>query len=249
MKNINTKNNSLGSRMKDYEDRFRYYLPRRSYAMFRIDGKAFHTYTKGCERPYDEKFMEAMDTAAIAVAMEAMGCKLAYVQSDEISGVLTDFDKLNTEAWFDYNLQKMDTVAASTATIAFYMKRLEQGVTKPAKFDARFWSLSDRYEVMNNFVWRQNDAIKNAKQALGQSLFSHKELNKVHTDKIVEMAKEKNVDFYSLNKGFTNGRLIYKQERIQREVVRHEWISTPAPIFTANDGWNVLDSLIPKIPQ
>ncbi len=241
------KKDSLGDRMKDYENRSRIFLPRRTYTLFRIDGKAFHSYTKGCDSPYDEKLMHAMDTAAIAVAMEAMGCKLAYVQSDEISGVLTDFETHETQAWFNNNLQKMSSIAASTATIAFYMKRLEQGITKPAKFDARFWTVSDRYEAMNMFVWRQQDAIRNAKQALGQSIFSAKELHGVNVETIVSMAREKGIEWESMNKGFRFGRLIYKQDRIQRETVRHSWVSTPAPIFS-EDGWNVLDNLIPKLP-
>ena len=84
----------LGDRMKrDYESRTRYFLPRRTYTLIRIDGKAFHTYTRNCARPYDVDLMAAMDAAAIGVCIEAQGAQFAFVQSDEISILLTDFGK------------------------------------------------------------------------------------------------------------------------------------------------------------
>ena len=111
---------SLGDRIKGhYENRFRHHLPRRSYTILRVDGKAFHTYTRGCERPFDFALMEDMDFTAKAMCEQIQGCKLAYVQSDEISLVLTDFDTLQTDAWFDGNIQKMVSISAAIATAEF----------------------------------------------------------------------------------------------------------------------------------
>lgn len=108
---------SLGDRMKkQYEDRSRIYLQRRTYTIIRIDGKAFHTYTQGLERPFDSKFCRDMDKTAEFLCRNIQGAQFAFVQSDEISILLTDFETIATEAWFDANLQKMCSVSASLAT-------------------------------------------------------------------------------------------------------------------------------------
>ena len=115
----NTKD-SLGDRMKNYyENRSKTFLTRRTPVIIRIDGKAFHTFTKGFDRPYDEVFHNAMNQTAKYLCENIQGCKIGYTQSDEITLLLTDYDTLTTEAWFDYNVQKMCSVAASMATMAF----------------------------------------------------------------------------------------------------------------------------------
>ena len=107
-----------------YENRTRAYLPRNNYTLLRIDGKAFHTFTKGLERPFDKDLMEDMDRTAMYLCKNIMGAKLAYVQSDEISVLVTDFDTIDTQAWFDYNVQKMCSVSASMATREFNERRV-----------------------------------------------------------------------------------------------------------------------------
>ena len=115
-----TTKDSLGDRMKrNYEDRYRIYLTRRTPVIIRIDGKAFHSFTKGLNRPYDMVLKQSMWETAKDLCENIMGCQLAYIQSDEISLLLTDYRKLTTEAWFDYNLQKICSVSASMATRAF----------------------------------------------------------------------------------------------------------------------------------
>src|SRR6185503_13990478 len=106
-------NNSLGDRMKrQYEDRTRVMLPRRTYTIIRVDGKAFHTFTRHCEKPNDKALAHALDGAARRLCEEAQGAQLAYLQSDEISVLLTDFMLPTTDAWFDGNLQKIVSVSA-----------------------------------------------------------------------------------------------------------------------------------------
>ena len=109
----------LANRMKEYEKRNRYYLQRRMPVLIRLDMRAGHSYTKGFKRPFDEVFMKTMQETAKYLCENVMNCKLAYVQSDEITLVLVDYEKLNTEAFFDYRVDKLCSIAASVATMAF----------------------------------------------------------------------------------------------------------------------------------
>ena len=165
----------LGTRMKtQYEQRTRTWLPRRTYTIIRLDGKAFHTFTRGMERPYDERFMNAMDYTAMHLCLDIQGAVMAYVQSDEISILLTDFDKITTDAWFDGQVQKIVSVSASMAT-AFFNSYInydtDDSQKKMAFFDARVFTIPDPVEVENYFVWRQKDAVRNSLAMHAQSLF------------------------------------------------------------------------------
>jgi len=166
---------NLGDRMKEqYENRTRAMLPRRTYTIIRCDGKAFHTFTRHCQKPHDQALADAMDAAATALCQEAQGVELAYVQSDEISVLLTDFATIQTGAWFDGNVQKITSVSASVVTAAFNSAYPNHGL---ALFDARVFTIPDPVEVENYFIWRQNDASRNSVQGLAQAHFSHKQLH------------------------------------------------------------------------
>ena len=110
---------NLGNRMKNYEHTSRTYLTRRLPVIIRLDGKAFHTFTKGLKKPFDEILIDAMWETAKYLCKSIQGCKIAYVQSDEISLLLTDYDTIESCAWFDNNIQKMVSISASMATLAF----------------------------------------------------------------------------------------------------------------------------------
>lgn len=111
---------ALGDRMKSYyEDRYRFYLTRRTPVIIRIDGNAFHTFTRGLDRPFDFDFMQMMQETTVSLCQNIQGCVGGYVQSDEISLLLIDYNTINTDAWFDYNLQKITSIAASRATMTF----------------------------------------------------------------------------------------------------------------------------------
>lgn len=110
---------SLGDRMKGYENSYRIYLPKRMPVIIRVDGKAFHNFTKGFKRPFDDMLISCMQTTAMRLCNQIEGAKLAYVQSDEISILLTNNDTIETEPWFSNNLQKLASIAASMATLAF----------------------------------------------------------------------------------------------------------------------------------
>lgn len=111
---------TIGDRMKNnYENITRYYLTRRMPVIIRIDGKAFHTFTKGFKKPFDDILVKTMQDTMKYLCENIQGCVLGYTQSDEISLVLTDYAELTTDAWFGNNLQKMCSVSASMATMAF----------------------------------------------------------------------------------------------------------------------------------
>jgi len=180
----------LGDRMKGYENIERRYLTKRMPTLIRLDGKAFHSFTKGFKKPFDMVLMKTMWDTAKYLCENVMGCKIAYIQSDEITLLLTDYDTLTTQAWFDKNVQKIVSVSASMATMAFnnafrvnsneisdtnetfnkYAKRFNT-----AMFDSRVYNIP-KEEVCNAFIWRQQDATRNAIQMVGQANFSHKQL-------------------------------------------------------------------------
>ena len=113
------KNDDLGNRMKGYENISRYYLTKKTPVIIRIDGKAFHTFTRGFKRPFDDVLIKAMQETAQYLCKNITGCKLAYTQSDEISLLLVDYERNESQPWFANNLQKMCSVSASMATMAF----------------------------------------------------------------------------------------------------------------------------------
>lgn len=123
------KKDSLGNRMKEYyEKRGRKYLTRRVPVILRLDGKAFHTFTKGFERPFSQELSDLMTDTALYLCENIQGAKLCYTQSDEITILITDFDKLTTDAWFGYETSKMNSIAASMAGAVFNDLARRRGV-------------------------------------------------------------------------------------------------------------------------
>ena len=116
---MSNKNDSLGDRMKRYEGVSRNFLTRRVPVVIRLDGKAFHTFTRGMKKPFDRILMNAMQETMKCLCKNVQGCVFGYTQSDEITLVLTDYATIKTDAWFGYNVHKMTSIAASMATLAF----------------------------------------------------------------------------------------------------------------------------------
>ena len=132
------KNDSLGDRMKKYEGVPKTALMRRNPVIIRIDGKAFHTFTRGFQRPFDNVLIESMQETMKYLCENIQGCKLGYCQSDEISLLITDYETINTAAWFDYQVQKMCSIAASMATLAFNRYFGNNALVKISITDAYF---------------------------------------------------------------------------------------------------------------
>lgn len=266
---------ALGERIKtNYENRTRISLPRRSYTIIRIDGKAFHTYTKGLNRPFDRRLIEDMNATAAYLCKNIMGAKLAYVQSDEISIVITDFEDISTQAWFDNNLQKMCSVAASMATSEFNRLRLMRGLLpmsvydirqfRMAEFDARVFQIPQKVEVLNYLIWRQQDATRNSIASVAQSLYSSKELNGKNGNQQQEMIFQKGINWNDYDFREKRGGVITKvqtgglgdnclnyQTEICGEVcdecqkpLRSKWKLVETPVFTQHREF--LENLIPN---
>ena len=205
----------LAERMKGYEKRNRYYLQRRMPVILRLDMRAGHSFTKGFERPFDEVFIKSMQETAQYLCENIQNCKLSYQQSDEITLLLVDYDKLNTDCFFDYRVDKLCSIAASMATMAFnnifskYVKKFDlelaynddgidteenrklweiykKAINKGAMFDARCFNIP-KEEVTNLVYWRQLDASRNSIQMVGQANFSHKELQNKSCNDIQNM--------------------------------------------------------------
>lgn len=210
----------LGDRMKTYyENRTRYFLPRRTYTIIRLDGKAFHTLTKHFIKPFNDILIDIMNKTAIELCKQIQGAKFAYVQSDEISILLTDFDTLTTQAWFDGNIQKIVSVSASIATVNFFNSLIyfiwNDRIKKiDACFDSRVFTIPNNIEVENYFVWRQKDWIRNSINMYAQSTYSHKELNGKSIIEVKKMLKTKDLDWDDLKQAYKYGRLIYKDELV-----------------------------------
>jgi tRNA(His) 5'-end guanylyltransferase len=236
----------LGDRMKGYENISRIYLTKRIPIILRIDGKSFHSFTKGFKRPYDEILNETMWETSKYLCKNVEGCKLAYVQSDEISLLLTDYENITTESWFGKNMQKMVSVSASMATLAFNkeFQRISSGEEpysnkyNMAMFDSRVFILP-KEEVCNYFIWRQQDATRNYIQSLGQSKFSHKELNGKGCNEIQEMLFSKfEINFNDFPICQRRGIAMIKEQLEKDGVVRSRWITDlNIPVFTENRGY------------
>lgn len=166
----------IGSRMKDnYELRARHYLTCRTPVIVRVDGRAFHTLTKNYDKPFDHRFSEAMFVAAFDLFEAMQGCKMAYVQSDEASFVLTDYDTFNTQGWFDYKQSKVESVSAGIMTASFCYESAVHNRPVKAAFDSRAFNIPED-EVANYFLWRAQDWHRNSITMYAQSFFNHREL-------------------------------------------------------------------------
>ena len=200
----------LGTRMKEfYESVPKTRLVRRMPVAIRLDGKAFHTFTRGFEKPFDEVLGKSMRETMKYLCENIQGCVLGYTQSDEITLILVDYQNLNSCAWFDYEVQKMCSISASMATMAFnkfftknvnyfemthehddtineYCTTLVNAAEKGAMFDTRCFNIP-KEEVCNLIYWRQLDATRNSIQMVGQANFSHKELQNKSCNMIQEM--------------------------------------------------------------
>lgn len=220
---------ALGDRMKDYENAYRFQLPKRTYAIFRVDGNAFHTYCKGLEKPFDYDFVEDMNSTAMELCRTIQNAKFAFVQSDEISIFVHEEGK-DSQAWFANNIQKMTSISASVATSKFnelrlrrYMEEsmgaiLQNNVTmedvisrfRSANFDSRVFIMPSIIEVYNYFLWRQRDATKNSISAGAQALYSHSELESKNGIDKQELMFQKGVNWNDYDPGVKRGRFIDK---------------------------------------
>lgn len=196
---------TLEERMKQYEACSKISLMRRSPVIIRIDGRAFHTFTRRLDKPFDVTIERSMTSTMQYLCKNISGCVLGYTQSDEISLVLCDYQTIDRQPWFGNELQKLVSVSASMATLAF--NRAFADETDPdtspfravlaftATFDARAFTLP-RDEVTNYLIWRQQDATRNSIQSVGHANFSEKKMHGLNMDEIQEkLFQEKGINW------------------------------------------------------
>lgn len=207
---------SLGDRMKAYEDIFNSKLLKRMPVILRLDMCHGHTFTKGFEKPFDSIFMKTMQMTMKSLCENVGNCVFGYTQSDEITLVLVDYKTYDTSAWFDNRVEKFCSVSASMASRFFnkffidivgnkmsenkgdidyslYCKRFFT-----ADFDCRAFNVP-KEDVSNCILWRQKDAERNSIQMLAQSLYRHKELQGINVKDLQnKMFEEKGVNWNDL---------------------------------------------------
>lgn len=244
---MNKGKDNLGDRMKGYENAYRIKLPERLPVMLRIDGKSFHTYTKGFKRPFDEDLANAMWETTKYLCANIQGAKVGYTQSDEITILLTNYEKLTTDSWFDNNLQKMCSVAASLATARFNEVMREKYPEKElALFDARAWVLP-KEECLNALIWRQQDSTKNSISMVAQANFSHKSLQGLNSSQLQDkLLLEKGINWNDLPIWQKRGVAIVRKQKPktvvyngeEKTVMRNVWeVDLETPIFSQDRNY------------
>lgn len=230
--------NSLGERMKEfYEASSQTTLVGRMPVIIRLDGKAFHTFTRRMEKPFDSGLHELMCNTMLYLTQNIQTAVFGYTQSDEISLLLHPYKKLNTCPWYGNNVQKMTSVSAGWASTHFFTSYLKYRIIEDVKEDGGYCNLQDILDVFNNnkieifdsrvfnipeaevcnyFLWRQQDAERNSKQMLAQSLYSHKELDKKNSSDLQEMCFQKGHNWNDLDTWKKRGSAVFKMGKTIR---------------------------------
>lgn len=210
-------NDDLGDRMKLYENaedrRMMPLLP----TFARVDGKTFHSFTKGMKRPYDEGMSECMLNTALFLARET-NANMTYTQSDEITLCWLSGDP-KSQIWFDGRHSKMVSVLAALATLEFNAQVLfrmtEEYQRKRPLFDCRVWTVPSRAEGANVFLWREMDATKNSISMAAHSIFSPKQCHGKNGGQKQEMLFQAGINWNDYPAFFKRGTFIQR-----RSVVR-----------------------------
>ena len=217
---------NISTRMKQYEQTFKHHLIKKLPVIIRLDGKTFHSFTKQikAQKPYDNNLKEAFNQTIKSIFNEIHNLKFVYQQSDEVSLLLTDYEKIETEPYLNNNIQKITSITSSIFT-TYFNKYINQSVN--AYFDCRCFNLP-KEEVVNYFIWRQQDATRNSISSFAQSLFSHKRLQGLNQKELqFIMLMEKGFNWNETETWKKRGISTYK---IDRNIITDENI----PIFTQN---------------
>jgi tRNA(His) guanylyltransferase len=249
---------ALGERMKVLERTTRVVLPRRAYMVIRVDGKAFHSYTRGLHRPFDPSFVEAMNKAAFALCQEVQGAICAYVQSDEISVISTDLTGSNAEAWMGGVHAKVVSISAALATAVFNSQNVATGL---GLFDSRAFTTLSRNDLYDYLLWRQHDARRNAVGMICDAVIGHKPTIGVKYAERIEMLAARGIHLEQFPTGCIEGRFVSSrkvlsdmtyvdkrthQVNVVTDVMRTVWEVDTAPDF--RDPRH-LYRLLPTIPE
>lgn len=222
-------NDSLGDRMKYLESLTESRLMDRLPTIVRIDGRAFHTLTRGMKRPYDEKMSNAMIEVTKGLVKEFHAC-VGYTQSDEIS-LLFYQRELKSQLIFSGRIQKICSVLASYASAIFNRLQIN---SKIASFDARIFQVPNKSEAINYFIWHERDAIKNSISMAAQTVCSHKELINKNGSQQQEILFQKGINWNNYPAFFRRGSWI-KFIKIRKQLSQEVLAKISGNIM--NDGW------------
>ncbi len=223
----------IAERMKAYEEASRPTFPRRIPILLRVDGKTFHTLTSDCARPFDHDLMEAMDAVALALVSQVQGSQLAYVQSDEVSVLVHGYRTIHSQPWLGGDVQKMASIAASEATVAF--NSVFKKWNRAGRFDARVFLVPES-DVCNYFIWRQQDASRNSVHMVARAHFSHREIGSRTTSEMQELLwQQKKINWNDFPTSCKRGRCAVRRTFERDGAERSEWrMDQEIPLFTAD---------------
>jgi tRNA(His) guanylyltransferase len=224
----------LAAQSKHYQGLTDISLPLDGYNILQLDGNAFHTFTKGFERPFDDRFIAAMNNVAVELVQNIPTSRFAFVQSDEISIFMRPDTEKNEGAFFNNRLQKVVSLSAARASVIMSAAYPEKEM---AMFDARFFNVPDAQTAVEHFIWRQRDCTKNSILSVGQSRFSHKQLQGKNTLEIREMLEEIGHPWEAYETQYKHGRVI-KQVPYNRQVTFvHKRTGQTETVFAEGSRW------------
>lgn len=214
---------------KAREHETRAFIAPKTYAVLRLDGRAFHTYCARLHKPADSLFMEHMDMVAIALFTQLSGVRLAYVQSDELNLLITDWvpTPVNgtpapaTQFMFGGNIQKLVSISAAIASVTLNQLRLGSATDKVGLFDARIFNLVDRQETIDYFAWRQADCATNSLSMTASAHFSSQQLHAANASERRAMLLAAGIDPDATPEGFRRGRVIVNERRPEATTFEH----------------------------
>lgn len=178
----------------------------------RVDGRAFHTFTKDLDRPYDDRFMKLMLATTRYLVEETNAC-IGYTQSDEISLIL-DHKNLESQIYFDGRIQKMVSQIAAQATLSFYKGLstfLPNKSDKYPTFDCRVWNVPNKQEAVNTLLWREADATKNSVSMAARAKFSHKQVDGKNRGQMMDMLHDIGINWNDYPPEFKRGSYVQKR--------------------------------------
>ena len=236
---------NLGDRIKMYEKLNSQILMPKVPVILRLDGKSFHNLTRNYDKPWDMGFVEAIQKTTLYLCERIQGCQFGYCQSDEISILLQDNNKYSTTLFFNGKVQKICSVAASMASVVFnkYLNRDTEAV-----FDCRAFNIPE-HEVVNSFLWRQQDCSINSIQMLSRANFTHKECHKKNTSQLQDMLMTKQINWNDTPTHLKRGTAVKRSNPVESIVdgktveVRNWEIDEEMPILSQDRDYIPIQGL------
>ena len=205
--------NDMGSRMKGYEKLYRGKLMSNNFAILRVDGNNFKKFTKNFNKPFDHRIVESMEQTLKQMCEEIQGVVMGYQQSDEITILINDYGYKNN-GYMGYDINKINSLTSVMAGNYFneYLREFYGYEGKLARFDCRVFSIPN-HDVINNFLWRQQDFIRNSILMVSHNKFGHKKIINKNTYDLKEMLLDFDIDWNNFESKLKYGTFCYKVER------------------------------------